>query len=628
MVGGIDGHFHWGRQWDFANDVVTGNMTLYARWSLHTRTVSLQVNGGTRPNGQDLTRVHFTVFTGLGGVQGGRIIDPGPLTRSGYTFDGWYTDLSYTNEWLFSMLLYETDDLVPPPDPFTLYAKWIPNIYIVSFNAAGAPSPASQNIPHGDRVVRPPTPVNPGHSLVGWFRNLGDTTPWNFDTGIVVSSMTLHAIWDPDAPITVTFHLGTPPNPIPPLHPVFQTPAVQSLRLGDRVDEPFMPALPAGDITNHSFYRWYYHPDLVNVPGTVTDINTDTNPVTSSVRGALLPWDFNWSLSEALINAAGAFDVDGNLHLFARWVPPVPDMVWVPRGEFIMGDSGVSGTPAAYHAYPTRRVALDGFYISRYQVTQAVAYPLTTGYIPGYDSLMSRTPSQFTSNTSRPVERVSWFDAILYCNALTSHMNGSPHNLGLTQAYGIGAVINGFIPNTGTPGISFASSTDVDQNLPLPPNRHWHNGFRLPTEAEWEYAARGGHNSPGNFTYAGSNNAEDVAWFNTTVATQPAGGTQTVGRLRPNALGIFDMSGNVSEWVWDVFASYNTSYFRTASASDNPMGPPNAQAYHNPLQRVRRGGAWSNAAGNVRSVVRNSDTPNTVTWVNGFRVVRGVSVIW
>ncbi|MCL2186229.1 MAG: SUMF1/EgtB/PvdO family nonheme iron enzyme, partial [Treponema sp.] len=133
-----------------------------------------------------------------------------------------------------------------------------------------------------------------------------------------------------------------------------------------------------------------------------------------------------------------------------------------------------------------------------------------------------------------------------------------------------------------------------------------------------------GNGSPGNYTYSGSDNADSVAWYNLTVQAEMTGSqaTQPVGSKQPNTLGLFDMSGNVSEWVWDCFASYKDSYYSTASALTNPRGPASG------TERIRRGGAWSNAVGNVRSVVRNSQSPGEATWVNGFRVVRGPGVIW
>jgi len=81
----------WGKKWDFVNDVVTKDTVLYARWSLYTRTVHLQVNGGNRPDGSTISRVNFTIFTGSLGAIGCVIIDVGPITRDGYKFGGWYT---------------------------------------------------------------------------------------------------------------------------------------------------------------------------------------------------------------------------------------------------------------------------------------------------------------------------------------------------------------------------------------------------------------------------------------------------------------------------------------------------------------------------------------------------------
>jgi formylglycine-generating enzyme required for sulfatase activity len=182
---------------------------------------------------------------------------------------------------------------------------------------------------------------------------------------------------------------------------------------------------------------------------------------------------------------------------------------------------------------------------------------------------------------------------VAYCNALSAAKGFDP-------AYTITNVVKTAISGTGTPGIlSITSATvTIDWNA---------NGYRLPTEAEWEYAAKSGGMGPYN-TYAGSNNANDVAWYNNTSNLA----THEVGGLAPNGFGLYDMSGNVSEWCWDW---YDADYY-TSSPLVNPKGPDTGTA------RVRRGGAWSNNADNVRSVVRNSFTPDNNTWVMGFRVVR------
>jgi formylglycine-generating enzyme required for sulfatase activity len=139
-------------------------------------------------------------------------------------------------------------------------------------------------------------------------------------------------------------------------------------------------------------------------------------------------------------------------------------------------------------------------------------------------------------------------------------------------------------------------------------------GYRLPTEAQWEYAAKGGNGSPGNYTYAGSNTIGDVAWYWDNIPSQTFGnsgyGTQPVGTKQPNGLGLYDMSGNVWEWCWDWYGSYSST------AQTDPAGAASGS------YRVVRGGGWSNSASNARSVRRLNLDPYDRGDSYGFRLVR------
>ena len=191
---------------------------------------------------------------------------------------------------------------------------------------------------------------------------------------------------------------------------------------------------------------------------------------------------------------------------------------------------------------PVHEVKLNGFSIGQTEVTQEL-----------WEAVMGTNPSNW-KGLKLPVENVTWNDCQTFITKLNS-LTGQQ--------------------------------------------------FRLPTEAEWEYAARGGNQSKG-YTYSGSNNLEDVAWYTSNSGSK----THDVATKAPNELGIYDMSGNVWEWCQDW---YGSSYY-SSSLINNPTGPSSGS------YRVSRGGGWVNTATSCRCANRDGNSPGDSGTDLGFRL--------
>jgi formylglycine-generating enzyme len=243
-----------------------------------------------------------------------------------------------------------------------------------------------------------------------------------------------------------------------------------------------------------------------------------------------------------------------------------PGMIMVPGGTFNNGTSDVT---------------VSSFYMGNLETTQAE-----------YVAVMGSNPSEYTGNVYRPVEHVSWFNAIEYCNKRSVNEGRVPCYSYLTY---------GTDPETWPNGwdTSDANHTNVSCSWTA-------NGYRLPTEAEWEYAARGAYSTHG-YTYSGSNDIDEVAWY---VENNTPVGPKTVGCKKQNELYIYDMSGNVFEWIWDIIDSYATG------PQTDPHGP-DFGGY-----RVNRGGSWVHYAP-MSEVDSRSSAPSTcIDRGLGFRVCR------
>jgi formylglycine-generating enzyme required for sulfatase activity len=255
-----------------------------------------------------------------------------------------------------------------------------------------------------------------------------------------------------------------------------------------------------------------------------------------------------------------------------RFIFADDNFVLVRGGSFVMGSH--AHERGHRRGETPHRVKLHAFFMAKYQVTQKE-----------YEDLMGSNPAIF-EGSNFPVENVSWFDALEYCNRRSQQE-------GLTPAYKI-------------------ERGRVDLNN-LNRTTRWlviwnreANGYRLPTEAEWEYAAKGGHETPGDFIFPGTNDHAEAAWY----SGNSGGTTHPVGEKDPNKLELYDMSGNVWEWCWDWYGDY------TSSAHPDPTGPSLGS------HRVIRGGSWYDSAGYIRSSARYFYVPSDRSLGIGFRIVR------
>jgi sulfatase modifying factor 1 len=248
--------------------------------------------------------------------------------------------------------------------------------------------------------------------------------------------------------------------------------------------------------------------------------------------------------------------------LFSQINPTPEGFVLIEAGSFTMGspadEEDRDSDEAQHQVYLTR-----DFYMSKTGVTQGE-----------WESVMGFNPSNMSYGigSDYPVNMVSWYDAVEYCNALSRRD-------GLTPVYG-------------------GSGENITCDFTA-------KGYRLHTEAEWEYAARGGQNNIDYRSYAGSDSVDAVGWYsgNSDTTSHPVGGKQA------NDLGLYDMSGNVWEWCWDW-------YYRDSSGTINdPAGPALGSS------RVARGAGWGSGADSCRSANRYYCSPGYRNTSLGFRLV-------
>jgi uncharacterized protein YjdB len=272
-------------------------------------------------------------------------------------------------------------------------------------------------------------------------------------------------------------------------------------------------------------------------------------------------------------------------------IPDIPNLSgvnvpfrYVPSGSFQRDDTAANVT-----------IITKGYWMGETEVTQEL-----------FEAVMGTNPSQFTSGadvgetqTQRPVEKVSWYDAIAFCNKLSLANGKQP-------VYSVSGVTDW---NT----VTIPTTSDPDWNAAIMDTAK--NGYRLPTEMEWMWAAMGADtmSQPNTTGYLkafagddGSNSIGDCVWYYVNSINK----THEVGKKHANELGLYDMSGNVWEWCWDWYGSYQ------GGTQTDPQGSSSG------INHVVRGGSWNETAANVRSAYRSYSAPSNRDSDLGFRLVR------
>ena len=535
----------WYLNSDFSGDAVSfpftlnANITLYARWNKNY-TVSFNANGGTEVS---------SIKTG--------ILQEIPFTeKENYEFAGWYENSSLSGEKITVPYTVKQD--------ITLYAKWLPT-YLVTLETDGGSEIASFRARTIESVQEP---EKSGFTFIEWYLDSGLNNKADFPLTISKDT-TLYAAYKKNFTVTFETNGGSEVNSVSSyiVKESPETTKVNKSLSGWYLDSECkdenkvtFPFYPTEDVT--LFAKWVSEMYTITydsngatggtVPKTV-QVEKGSSFVISANTGNLTKTGYaftKWSTStdgeSGQTYAPGDSLIPSkNMTLYAQWGKDYAAMVTVPGGSFYL-DVPNKTRP---------KITLSSFQIAQYELTyelwlEVYRWAIDNGYNVG--SAKKGYAANDAYKDFVPATDISWNEACVWLNAYSEYK-------GLEPVYYRGNIV--WKDYTSTSGSFSWNQTK--------------NGYRLPTECEWEFAAGGGSEEEHDkYIYAGSNTIGDVAWYSANSGNE----VHKVGTKKANKLGLYDMSGNVKEWCFDYSADWGTGELT------NPV-------HWNGSNKIKRGGS-------------------------------------